>query len=70
MASVFTNRGKYLLLGIFFRRETHPVTTEFKAPLFTSTTAPTVDTNVVGDLTEISLGNGYVTGGPDRKSVV
>lgn len=64
MASVFTNRGKYLLLGIFFRRETHPVTTEFKAPLFTSTTAPTVDTNVVGDLTEISLGNGYVTGGP------
>jgi len=64
MASVFTNKGKYLLLGIFFRRETHPVTTEFKAPLFTSGTAPTVDTNTVGDLTQCATGNGYVDGGP------
>ena len=64
MASVFTNRGKYLILGTFFRNETHPVTTEFKAPLFTSGTAPTVDTDTVGDLTQCATGNGYVDGGP------
>ena len=64
MASVFTNRGKYLILGHFFRGETHPVTTEFKAPLFTSATAPDVDTDTVGDLTQCATGNGYVDGGP------
>jgi len=71
MASIFTNRGKYLILGGFFRKETHPVTNDFYAPLFTDDTAPTVDTDTVGDLTEVPTGNGYNSGGvavPDTSS--
>jgi hypothetical protein len=62
MASIFTNKGKYLLLGAYLRGETVP--SNFYAPLFTDGTAPTVDTNVVGDLTQIATGNGYADGGP------
>ena len=63
MASIFTNRGKYLLLGNFFRKETHPVTADFYAILYTDDTSPTVDTNVNSDMTEVPVGNGYSTGG-------
>ncbi len=62
MASIFTNKGKYLILGTYFRAEAAPAV--FYAPLFTDATAPTVDTNVVGDLTQIATGNGYASGGP------
>lgn len=62
MASIFTNKGKYLILGTYFRAETAAAT--FYAPLFTVATPPTVDTNVVGDLTQIATGNGYADGGP------
>lgn len=64
MASVFTNRGLYLVLGIAFRNETAP--TNFYGPLFTSATTPTVDTNVVGDLTQIATGYGYSDGGSGK----
>lgn len=57
----WTNRGAYLVLGAYFRGETAP--TSFYAPLFTSAVAPTVDTNTVGDLTQIAVGNGYSNGG-------
>ena len=61
MASVATNRLKYNLLGWSFRGATIP--TNFYIALFTSATAPTVDTNTKSELTEIANGNGYTTGG-------
>lgn len=66
MASVFTNKGLYLILGGFFRAETGQGCdpTNFYAPLFTSASTPTVDTDTVGDLTQINTGNGYADGGP------
>ena len=64
MASGWTNRGRYLAVGKLFRDESDGVTTEFKAPLFTSATTPDVDDNIVSDLTQIATGNGYVDGGP------
>lgn len=60
MAGV-TNRGKYALLEVFFRAGSVPTT--LYVPLFTSATAPTADTNTVGDLTQIATGNGYSDGG-------
>lgn len=62
MASIFTNKGKYLIMGTYFRNETAP--SVFYAPLFIDDVAPTVDTNVVGDLSQIATGNGYADGGP------
>ncbi len=64
MASVFTNRGLYLILGEYFRAAAAPAA--FYCPLFTAATAPTVDTNVVGDLTQIATGDGYSDGGPSK----
>lgn len=61
MASGWTNRGKYLVLGGFFRAETVP--TNFYMILFTSATSPTADSNVVSDHTQIATGNGYTDGG-------
>lgn len=61
MASGFTNRGKFLLFGYVFRGTTLP--TNFYVALATSATAPTADTNTLGELTEITAGNGYTTGG-------
>lgn len=59
MAGLVTNRGKYnTALAMFRGGDT------FYVPLFTSGTAPTVDHNVVGDLTQIAAGNGYSDGGP------
>lgn len=56
-----TNRGKYLILGAFFRNETAP--SNFYVALVTSATAPDADTDTLGDLTEIASGNGYTAGG-------
>lgn len=57
----WTNRGKYRALGIVFRGVTPP--TSFYFALCTSATAPTADTNLLSDLTEIAAGNGYTAGG-------
>jgi len=60
MAGV-TNRGKFNILDHVFRNNAIP--TNFYVRLVTSATAPTADTNVASDLTEISAGNGYSAGG-------
>lgn len=57
----WTNRGVYLLLGYLFRLSTRPANAN--VVLFTSATVPTVDTNTVSELTEVSNGNGYTTNG-------
>tara|TARA_Y100000361_G_C11146262_1_gene338208 strand:+ start:609 stop:1043 length:435 start_codon:yes stop_codon:yes gene_type:complete len=48
----FTNKGKAKLLRNFFQSETPP--TNLYVYLVTSATAPTADTNTLGQLTEIS----------------
>ncbi len=57
----WTNRGKYMILASYLRGATPP--TNFYVALCTSATAPTQDTNTLGELTEIAAGNGYTTGG-------
>lgn len=57
----FTNRGKKLIFDTYFRGATAP--TNLYVALVTSATAPTADTNTLGDMTEIAAGNGYTTGG-------
>lgn len=57
----WTNRGVYLLLGYLFRLSTRPA--NLNLILWTSAIAPTVDTNVASDATEVSNGNGYTTNG-------
>ena len=57
----FTNRGKYQLLGQYFRGETKP--TNLYIFLATNTTPPTADINTKSELTEIAAGNGYTAGG-------
>ena len=57
----WTNRGKYSVLDWAFRGATIP--TNFYVALVTSATAPTADTNTLSQLTEITAGNGYTTGG-------
>lgn len=61
MASGWTNKGKYKVLGWSFRGETIP--TNFYVALLTSATSPTVDTNTRADHTQVSTGNGYTDGG-------
>lgn len=61
MASGWTNKGKYKLLGWGFRAETAP--TEYKMALVTNAVAPTADTNTLSQLTEIGTGTGYTSGG-------
>lgn len=61
MASVLTNKGKYKILGWSFRQEAVP--TDFYMALITSAYAPIADTNTFGECTEVSVGNGYATGG-------
>lgn len=60
MAGV-TNRGKVRIADIVFRAASPP--TNFYLALVTSATAPTADTNLMSDLTEIAAGNGYTSGG-------
>ena len=56
-----TNRGVANMEEVVFQGATPP--TNFYAALVTSATAPTVDTNTLGELTEIAAGNGYTAGG-------
>lgn len=57
----WTNKGKMSILDAYFRATGAP--TNFYVALVTSATAPTSDTNLMSDLTEIAAGNGYTTGG-------
>lgn len=57
----WTNKGKMRLLSWGLRAATRP--TNFYVALVTSATAPTADTNVMSDLTQIATGNGYTSGG-------
>jgi len=58
----WTNRGAYLMMGVYFRGATGP--TNFYAPLYTSAIAPDPDRNTNADMTQIATGNGYSDGGP------
>ena len=58
---LWTNRGKFLMLDWVFHAQAMP--TNLYVALVTSAVAPTVDTNTLGQLTEIAVGNGYTTGG-------
>lgn len=57
----WTNRGKYSVLDWAFRGATIP--TNFYVALVTSAVAPAADTNTLSQLTEITAGNNYTTGG-------
>jgi|SRR3972149_8068426 len=57
----WTNRLKYNILNWIFRAQTTP--TNFYVALVTSAVAPTQDINTLSQLTEITAGNGYTTGG-------
>lgn len=57
----FTNRGKKMILDYCFARTARP--TKFYVALVTSAAAPTADTNIMSDLTQIATGNGYTDGG-------
>ena len=61
MASGWTNKGKYKVLGWSFRGETIP--TNFYIYLATSAVTPTVDHNTKSEITEVSTGQGYTAGG-------
>jgi hypothetical protein len=62
MAGV-TNKGKKCILNAYFTADTSDEPAGFKIALCTSATAPTADTDVLADLTEIASGNGYTAGG-------
>jgi len=61
MASLMTNRGKYLILQGVFRNTGLP--TNIYMALADQTTTPTVDHNTFSEHTEIPAGNGYTSGG-------
>lgn len=61
MAVGWTNKGKYKALDWVFRNSAE--VTNFYIALVTSATAPTADTDTLGQLTEIAAGNGYTSGG-------
>ena len=61
MASGSTDRGKFQMLKYAFDATTVPST--YYLALCTATTTPTKATNVFSDLTEVSAGNGYTSGG-------
>jgi hypothetical protein len=56
-----TNRGKKLILEWAFKRVSSPA--NFYVALCTSTSTPGPDINTLGELAEISSGNGYAQGG-------
>ena len=58
---MWTNRGKYLVLQAYFRQTGLPA--NFYIALVTNATSPTADTNTLSQLTEITSGNGYSSGG-------
>jgi len=53
------------MLDYFLRRYT-PLPTAFYFALCTDAVAPTADTNTLGELAEIAVGNGYDAGGRIR----
>ncbi len=57
----WTNKGKAMALGVTFVAVS--VNTNYYLALVTSAAAPTADTNLMSDLTEITAGNGYTAGG-------
>jgi hypothetical protein len=57
----FTNRGKHLVLNGYFAGGT--LQTNFYWALSTNTDPPTVDDNLISDVSEIAAGNGYSAGG-------
>lgn len=57
----WTNKGKVSILESYFGATGTP--TNFFVALVTSASAPTADTNLMSDLTEITAGNGYTSGG-------
>jgi hypothetical protein len=57
----FTTRGIKLFLDAYFRNGTEP--TNFYVALVTSATAPTAATKTLSQLTQITAGNGYTSGG-------
>ena len=57
----WTNKGKVNLLKWGFQKVAIP--TNLYLALVTDDDVPDADTNVLGDLTEITAGNGYTTGG-------
>lgn len=61
MASLVTNRGKFLWLGRSYRATAVPA--NYFAALVTNATPPTVDHNTFSQLTEIATGQGYTAGG-------
>ena len=61
MALAITNRGKLRILQGFFRESF--LQTGFTIVLVTADNIPTVDTNLMSELTEIVAGNGYISGG-------
>ncbi|MCP4524544.1 MAG: hypothetical protein GY833_01330 [Aestuariibacter sp.] len=67
MASGYTNRGKMRMLEIVFTGlyKGGAVPTQFFVGLCTDADTPSVTTNVLSDLTEITAGNGYIAGGVD-----
>lgn len=58
----WTNRGKFAVLGTYFRNASIPGTA-FAVFLALAADAPTVDDNIKTDLSEIATGNGYSAGG-------
>jgi hypothetical protein len=60
-AAGWTNKGFYRTLEAIFNGGTLP--TNFYVALVTSAAAPTDATNTLGQLTEITAGNGYTAGG-------
>ena len=61
MAGAWTNKGAYRVLSVYDRAATAPA--NFYVALCTNATPPTVDTNTMADLAEITAGNGYTAGG-------
>ncbi len=57
----WTNRGKYNTLAEKYRAVAAP--TNYYVALVTSAVAPTADSNLMSDHTEIAAGNGYTSGG-------
>jgi len=58
----WTNKGKFRGLEVWLQGATIPGS-NFAIALFTSAAAPTADTNVFTDLTQVATGQGYTTGG-------
>jgi hypothetical protein len=61
MASGWTNKGKALVLDYAFRGVATPA--NYYVALVTSAATPVADTNTLSELTEITAGNGYTSGG-------